>query len=130
MTVTKLLRPILSATLLASITACGASSVPDVPAGTTTGSESAGTHRSANPEPVTASVPDVIGGNAGRAHEQMSSKIDMIFEDASGQGRPVDDPAAWKICNSQPGPNQQITDYPVVFGVVRVSENCEDTVPK
>ncbi|MEV0491882.1 hypothetical protein [Streptomyces atratus] len=130
MTVTKLLRPALAATLLASITACGASSVPDVPAGTTTGSGSAETRRSANPEPVAATMPDVIGGNAGRAHEQMSSTIDMVFEDASGQGRPVDDPAAWKICNSQPGPNQQITDFPVVFGVVTVSESCEDTVPE
>ncbi|MEV0693877.1 hypothetical protein [Streptomyces sp. NPDC050388] len=129
MTVTKLLRPALAATLLAAVTACGASSVPDVPAGTPTGSGSAETHRSANPEPVTATMPDAIGGNAGRAHEQMSSELDMIFEDASGQGRLVDDPAAWKICNSRPGPNQQITDYPVVFGVVRVSESCGDTVP-
>ncbi|WP_326793881.1 hypothetical protein OHA79_51715 (plasmid) [Streptomyces sp. NBC_00841] len=130
MTVTKLLRPTLAAMLLALLTACSASSVPDVSADTTTGSGSAETRRSANPEPVTASVPDVIGGNAGRAYEQMSSKLDMTFKDASGQGRPVDDPAAWKICNSQPGPNQQITDYPVVFGVVRVSESCEDTVPE
>ncbi|MFF9128501.1 hypothetical protein ACF09J_35590 [Streptomyces sp. NPDC014889] len=73
---------------------------------------------------------DVIGGNAGRAQEQMGYKTDMIFEDASGQGRLVDDPAEWKICNSKPGPNQQITHFPVVFGVVRVSESCEDTVPE
>ncbi|MER6976770.1 hypothetical protein [Streptomyces carpinensis] len=60
----------------------------------------------------------------------MSSEIDMIFEDASGRDRPVDDPAEWKICNSKPDPNQQITHFPVVFGVVRVSESCEDTVPE
>ncbi len=48
----------------------------------------------------------------------------------SGRGRPVDDPAEWKICNSKPGPNQQITHFPVVFGVVGVSESCEDTVPE
>lgn len=130
MTVTKLLRPALAATLLASITACAASSVPDVSASTATGSGPAETRHSANPEPVTATMPDVIGGNAGRAYEQMSSRLDMTFKDASGQGRPVDDPAAWKICNSQPGPNQQITDYPVVFGVVRVSESCKDAVPE
>ncbi|MGW4825820.1 hypothetical protein ACWEP4_45025 [Streptomyces sp. NPDC004227] len=130
MTATKLLRPALAATLLASVTACGASSIPDVSASTTTSSGAAETRRSANPEPVTAVMPDVIGGNAERAHEQMSSELDMIFQDASGQGRPVDDPAAWKICNSKPGPNQQITDYPVVFGVVKISENCEDTTPK
>lgn len=129
MTVAKLLRPALVATLLASATACGASSVPDVSASTTTGSGPAKTHRSANPEPVAATMPDVIGGNAGRAHEQISSEIDMIFKDASGQARPVDDPSAWKICNSQPGPNQQITDFPVVFDVVKVSETCEDTTP-
>ena len=50
--------------------------------------------------------------------------------DASGQGRPVDDPVEWKICSSRPGPNQQITDFPVVFGVVRVSESCKDKTPK
>ncbi|MFE9168092.1 hypothetical protein ACFYNZ_00935 [Streptomyces kebangsaanensis] len=83
-----------------------------------------------NPEPVAATMPDAVGGNAERAHEQMSSEIDMVFEDASGQGRPVDDLAEWKICNSQPGPNQQITDFPLVLGVVSVLESCEDTAPK
>ncbi|MEU9207722.1 hypothetical protein AB0D27_07395 [Streptomyces sp. NPDC048415] len=130
MAVTKLLRPALAAAVLASLTACGASSVPGVSASTTTGSGAAQTRRSANPEPVTATMPDVIGGNAGRAYEQMGSELDMTFKDASGRGRLVDDPAAWKICNSEPGPNQQITDYPVVFGVVRVSESCKDAVPE
>lgn len=130
MTVAKLLRPTLAATLLASVTACGASSVPDVSASTATGPGPAETRRSATPEPVTATMPDVIGGNAGRASQQMGSKLDMTFKDASGQGRPVDDPTAWKICNSQPGPNQQITNYPVVFGVVRDSESCKDAVPE
>jgi hypothetical protein len=130
MTVTKLVRPALAATLLAFVTACGASSVSDVSAGTTTGTESANARRSADPEPVAAVMPDVIGGNAGRASEQMSSRLDMIFKDASGQDRPVDDPAEWKICNSQPGPNQQITDLPVIFGVVKISESCKDTAPK
>ncbi|MFH8239060.1 hypothetical protein [Streptomyces sp. NPDC018321] len=122
MTVTKLSRPALVAVLLASVTACGASSMPDA-------SEPAQTRRSANAEPVTATMPDVIGGNAGRAYEQMGSQLDMTFKDASGQGRPVDDPAAWKICDSHPGPNQQITDYPVVFGVVRDTESCQDVIP-
>ncbi|MEU6493635.1 hypothetical protein ABZ890_25070 [Streptomyces sp. NPDC046984] len=130
MTVTKLLRPALAATLLASVSACGASSVPDVSASTTTAPAHVETRRSADPEPVAAVMPDVIGGNAGRAFEQMSSKLDMIFKDASGQGRPVDDPVEWKICNSQPGPNQQITDFPVIFDVVKVSESCKDTAPK
>ncbi|MEU3899142.1 hypothetical protein [Streptomyces sp. NPDC045251] len=129
MTVTKLLRPALAAVLLASVTACGASSVPDASASSAAGSEPAQTRRSENAEPVTAAMPDVIGGNAGRAYEQMGSHLDMTFKDASGQGRPVDDPAAWKICNSQPGPNQQITDYPVVFGVVRDTESCQDVKP-
>ncbi|MFE7897034.1 hypothetical protein ACFU3E_05715 [Streptomyces sp. NPDC057424] len=130
MTVTKFLRPALAATLLASVTACGASSVPDVSASTTASSEAAETRRSANPEPVAAVMPDVIGGNAGRAFEQMSSELDMVFKDASGQGRAVDDPSAWKICDSKPGPNQQITEYPVVFEVVEVSESCADATPK
>ncbi|GAA3502776.1 hypothetical protein GCM10019016_098850 [Streptomyces prasinosporus] len=130
MTAAKLLRPTLAAMLLASVTACGASSAPDVPESAATGSGSAETRRSANPEPVTATMPDVIGGNAGRAHEQMGSGLDLAFEDASGQGRPVDDPAEWRVCSSRPGPNQQITDHPVVLGVVRIAESCEDTVPE
>jgi len=146
MTAVKLLIPVLAATLLASVTACGTSSVPDVPAGASTGSGPAETGRSSGAStgsasaetggrtvtPVTATMPDVIGGNAGRADEQMGSEIEMVFKDASGQNRPVDDPAEWKICNSRPGPNQQITHYPVVFGVMRDSENCEDaiTVPE
>ncbi|MER6977699.1 hypothetical protein [Streptomyces carpinensis] len=128
MTITKLLRSTFAVTILASVTACGASSAPAASGGTPTRSGSAETHRSANPEPATAVMPDVVGGNAGRAQEQMSSEIDMIFEDASAQDRPVDGPAEWKICNSKPDPNQQITHFPVVFDVVRVSESCEDTV--
>ncbi|MEW1748639.1 hypothetical protein [Streptomyces angustmyceticus] len=127
MTVTKLLRPAFAAALLASVTACGASSVPDVSGTTPTASGSAGTRPSADPAPVALTMPDVIGGNAGRAYEQMSSELDMTFKDASGQGRPVDDPAAWKICNSQPRPNQRITEFPVVFNVLKVEESCKDT---
>ncbi|MEU0968460.1 hypothetical protein ABZ357_24615 [Streptomyces sp. NPDC005917] len=130
MTVTKLLRPALAATLLASVTACGASSVPDVAVSTTPASGSAETRPSAAREPVAAVMPDVTGGNAGGAYEQMSSELDMTFKDASGQGRPVDDPDVWKICSSQPRPYQQITDYPVVFYVVKTSESCKDTMPK
>ncbi|MEU3982990.1 hypothetical protein AB0F77_23385 [Streptomyces sp. NPDC026672] len=130
MTVATLLRPALAAALLASVTACGASSVPHVAVSTAPASESAQTHGSAVHEPVAASMPDVTGGNAGRAYEQMGSELDMTFKDASGQGRPVDDPAEWKICGSQPRPYQQITDYPVVFYVVKVPENCKDTTSK
>ncbi|MET7290666.1 hypothetical protein ABZS79_00655 [Streptomyces griseoloalbus] len=104
--------------------------MPAASADTTTGAAAAEPRRSPAAQPVTAGMPDVIGGNAGRAQEQMGSEIDMVFEDASGQGRPVDDPAAWKICTSRPEPYQRITDEPVVFGVVRVAESCEDTVPR
>ncbi|MFI9611001.1 hypothetical protein ACIHCM_04775 [Streptomyces sp. NPDC052023] len=130
MAVIKLLRTALAVTFLASVAACGSSSVPAVSASTPASSGAAETLRSAAPEPVAAVMPDVIGGNAGRAYEQMSSELDMVFKDASGRGRAVDDPAAWKICDSQPGPNQQITAYPVVFEVVEVSESCEDATPK
>ncbi|MER7150582.1 hypothetical protein [Streptomyces lydicus] len=133
MTVSKLLRPVLTATLLASllasVAACGASSVPDAAANTPTGSGSE-TRRSAGPAPVAATMPDVIGGNAKRAYEQMSSELDMTFKDASGQGRPVDDPVEWKICNSRPGPNQRITEYPVIFNVMKVKESCQGTAAK
>ncbi|GHH93075.1 hypothetical protein [Streptomyces capillispiralis] len=69
-------------------------------------------------------MPDVIGGNAGRAAEQLGSGLDLVFEDTSGRGRPVVDPAEWRICGSRPGPDERITAYPVVFEVVKVSENC------
>ncbi|WP_392972813.1 hypothetical protein [Streptomyces sp. LN245] len=129
MTVAKILRPALVAALLASATACGASSVPDASSGTTASPTAVTTRGSAHPQPVSAVMPDVIGGNAGRAFEQMGSELDMTFKDASGRGRSVDDPAAWKICGSQPGPNQQITDFPVVFEVMEVSESCQDATP-
>lgn len=126
MAVTDLLRPAFALALLAAVTACDASSAADVPAGSAGNSTSARARHSAQPQPVTAQMPDVIGGNAGRALEQMGSTLHMTFKDASGRGRRVDDPAEWKICTSQPGPDQQITHYPVVFGVVKVSESCED----
>lgn len=123
---TKLLRPVLTVALLASATACAGTSVPDRPADTPTASKSAG----ANPQPVTASMPDVTGGNAGRAVEQMGPDTEVTLKDVSGKGRSVDDPAEWKICHTRPGPNQQITDYPVILGVVRVAESCEGTALK
>lgn len=123
---TKLLRPVLTVALLASATACAGTSVPDRPAATPTASKSA----SANPQPVTASMPDVTGGNAGRAVEQMGPDTEVTLKDVSGKGRSVDDPAEWKICHTRPGPNQQITDYPVILGVVRVAESCEGTALK
>ncbi|MER7678913.1 hypothetical protein [Streptomyces sp. NPDC096934] len=144
MTVTTFLRSVLAATVLAAVTGCGASSVPDgakatatvgakakAKAGATTGGSGvAAPSRSANVQPVSAVMPDVTGGNAGGAYEQMHSELDMVFKDASGRGRSVDDPFGWKICGSRPGPYQQITDYPVVFEVVKVSESCEDVTPK
>jgi hypothetical protein len=130
MTITRLPRPVLAVALLALVTGCGASSAPDAPEGTPTGSETARTPTSANPRPVAAVMPDLIGGNAGRAIEQMGSDLDAAFQDASGQDRPVDDPAAWKICTSRPGPQQRITEYPVVFGVMKVAENCQDAAPE
>lgn len=117
-----LLRPALGAVLLASVTACGASAVPDSSAGTTSAP--------ADATPVAAVMPDVIGGNAGRAVEQMGSELDVTFKDASGHGRAVDEAAEWKICSSQPGPNEQITDFPVIFDVVKVSESCQDAAAK
>ncbi|MET8808819.1 hypothetical protein [Streptomyces sp. NPDC004546] len=54
----------------------------------------------------------------------------MTFKDASGQGHPADDLVTWQICNSHPGPSQQITDTPVVFDVVKVSESCKDATPE
>ncbi|MFF4971267.1 hypothetical protein [Streptomyces sp. NPDC001083] len=132
MTVTTFPRSVLAATVLAAVTGCGASSGAAATAGATAtaGSGVGAPSRSANVQPVSAVMPDVTGGNAGGAYEQMHSELDMVFKDASGRGRSVDDPAGWKICGSRPGPYQQITDYPVVFEVVKVSESCEDVTPK
>ncbi|MFJ7969064.1 hypothetical protein [Streptomyces sp. NPDC096324] len=129
MRVITILRALPAIGLLASVTACGTSAVPDASGSGTTGPATV-ERPSANPQPVAAVMPDVIGGNAGRASEQMGAKLDMVFKDASGQGRTVDDPAEWKICGSQPGPNQQITDFPVVFEVVQVSESCQGATSK
>ncbi|MER8031780.1 hypothetical protein ABTZ78_22760 [Streptomyces bauhiniae] len=76
------------------------------------------------PQPVTATMMDVIGGNAGRAVEQMGPDTEVVLKDVSGKGRSVGDPVEWRICETRPGPNQQITGYPVVLGVVRVAESC------
>ncbi|MGW0798256.1 hypothetical protein [Streptomyces sp. NPDC002692] len=132
MTVTTFPRSVLAVTVLAAVTGCGASSGAAATAGATAtaGSGVAAPSRSANVQPVSAVMPDVTGGNAGGAYEQMHSELDMVFKDASGRGRSVDDPVGWKICGSRPGPYQQITDYPVVFEVVKVSESCEDVTPK
>ncbi|MEV6191894.1 hypothetical protein AB0M19_05785 [Streptomyces sp. NPDC051920] len=129
MRVVTILRALLTVGLLASVTACGASAAPDRSVSGTAGTATPG-RPSAHPQPISAVMPDVIGGNAGRASEQMGSKLDMVFKDASGQGRSVDDPAGWKICGSRPGPNQQITDFPVVFEVVPLAESCRGTTSK
>ncbi|RZU43854.1 hypothetical protein EV284_1305 [Streptomyces sp. BK022] len=111
--------PLVVVALLASVSACAGAARP-APAPTAAPATSA----SARPEPVTATMMDIIGGNAGRAAEQMGPDTEVTFKDVSGKGRSVDDPAEWKICETRPGPNQQITDYPVVLGVVRVGESC------
>ncbi|WP_405553588.1 hypothetical protein [Streptomyces sp. NBC_01171] len=126
MTIREFLRPALAVALLASVSACAGASVPDRPVASPAASKSA----SANPQPVTASMPDIIGGNAGRAAEQMGPETEVAFKDVSGKGRSVDDPAEWRICHTRPGPNQQITDYPVILGVVRVAESCAGTALK
>lgn len=74
-------------------------------------------------------MPDVIGGNAGREYEQMSSELDMSFKDGSGQGRAVDDPAAWKMYNSQPGPNQPVTEFPAERAPDLVDGYCVAPAP-
>lgn len=128
-TIIKPLRPVLVAALVCAATACSAPLAPEPPDAPETTEDVTETRSPADAEPVAAVMPDVIGGNAGRAQEQMGSGTDILFEDASGQGRPVDDPAGWRICTTRPGANRQITDYPVVFGVVRTSEQCADATP-
>ncbi|MFK4109692.1 hypothetical protein [Streptomyces sp. NPDC002176] len=130
MTIREFLRPVLAVALLASVSACAGASVPDRHPAPAPATPSASKSASANPQPVTASMMDIIGGNAGRAIEQMGPDTEVTLKDVSGKGRSVDDPAEWKICRTRPGPNQQITDYPVVLGVVRVAESCEGTVLK
>ncbi|AZM62439.1 MULTISPECIES: hypothetical protein [unclassified Streptomyces] len=125
-------RPVLAAALVCAATACSAGSAPEPPDASRAPETSAnvtGSGAPADAEPVAAVMPDVVGGNAGRAQEQMGPGTDIVFEDATGQGRSVDDPAGWRICTTRPGPNRQITDYPVVLGVVRTSEQCGVAAP-
>ncbi|WP_158707490.1 hypothetical protein [Streptomyces sp. NRRL F-2799] len=117
MTIRRFPGPVLAIALLASLSACAGE---ERPAASATASESA----RATPRPVSAVMPDIIGGNAGRAAEQMGPDTEVTIKDVSGKGRSVDDPAEWKICETRPGPNRQITGYPVVLGVVRVAESC------
>ncbi|MEQ8143970.1 hypothetical protein [Streptomyces sp. OP7] len=72
-------------------------------------------------------MPDVTGGDALRAQEQMDG-TQVRFEDATGKNREVVDPQAWRICGSRPGADQQITSYPVVLLVVPDAEACPDGV--
>lgn len=118
MTKREFVGPLVAVALPAPVSACAGHPAP---AATTTAPTSA----TARPQPVTATMMDVIGGNAGRAAEQMGHDTEVTFKDVGGKGRAVDDPAEWKICETRPGPNQQITAYPVVLGVVRVAENCD-----
>ncbi|MFG3098532.1 hypothetical protein [Streptomyces sp. NPDC048202] len=128
MTIREFLRPVLAVALLASLSACAGASTPD-PRPTAT-SATPVPSKSANPQPVTATMMDLIGGNAGRAVEQMGPDTEVTLKDVSGKGRSVEDPVEWKICHTRPGPNQQITDYPVILGVVRVAESCAGTALK
>ncbi|MEU0766372.1 hypothetical protein [Streptomyces albogriseolus] len=70
-------------------------------------------------------MPDLTGGNALRAQEQMDG-TQVRFEDATGKDREVVDPQAWRVCGSTPGANRQITSYPVVLLVVPGTESCPD----
>ncbi|MFH8761500.1 hypothetical protein [Streptomyces althioticus] len=70
-------------------------------------------------------MPGVTGGNALRAQEQMAG-TEVRFEDATGKNREVVNPQAWRVCDSRPGANQQITSYPVVLLVTPTSEPCPE----
>ncbi|MER7095053.1 hypothetical protein ACWDMR_08340 [Streptomyces althioticus] len=70
-------------------------------------------------------MPDVTGGNALRAQEQTAG-TEVRFEDATGKNREVVDPQAWRVCDSRPGANRQITSYPVVLLVTPTTEPCPE----
>ncbi|MGW8721467.1 hypothetical protein ACWGNR_19485 [Streptomyces althioticus] len=36
------------------------------------------------------------------------------------------DPQAWRVCDSRPGANRQITSYPVVLLVTPTTEPCPE----
>ncbi|MFF5344809.1 hypothetical protein ACH46L_04020 [Streptomyces althioticus] len=73
-------------------------------------------------------MPDVTGGNALRAQEQMAG-TEVRFEDVTGKDREVVDPQAWRVCDSSPGANRRITSYPVTLLVAPTAEPCPEGAP-
>ncbi|MDH6223419.1 hypothetical protein [Streptomyces sp. MJP52] len=111
---------VLAVTLLGA-TACGS---PDgAPAGEPAAS---GSPAAATPEVLSTladRTADFEGGNAQRAMEQLGSDVDIRFTDASGAGRPVENPVEWRLCtvHQLSGTNGREVYQ---FGVVRTDEKC------
>ncbi|MEU3554773.1 hypothetical protein [Streptomyces fragilis] len=110
---------VLALTLLGT-TACGAASEPaaEVPA-------ASGSPAAATPE-VLSTLADLSdqyeGGNARRAMDQLPGDPDVRFTDASGKGRPVENPEEWQICTAhQLGGDSRLV---FEFGVVPLDEKC------
>jgi hypothetical protein len=110
---------VLTLTLLGT-TACSASSEPAAGAPATSSSPAAAT-----PE-VLSTLADLSeqyeGGNARGAMDKLPGDPDVRFTDASGEGRPVENPEKWKICTA----HQLGGDSRVVFefDVVLYGEKC------
>ncbi|MGW4160777.1 PASTA domain-containing protein [Streptomyces sp. NPDC004788] len=113
---------VLSAALLAGLTACAASK----------------SDADATPEPATSAptapanmaqgdgefMADLRGGSVESAMGQLTAT--MQVEDVSGQGREVPMNATdWKICTQDPAPGARIeSGKTIVLGAVKKDENC------
>lgn len=110
---------VLTLTLLGT-TACAAAQEPDGGTPAVSGSPAVAT-----PE-VLSTLADLSdqyeGGNARGAMDKLPGDPDVRFTDASGQGRPVENPEKWKICTA----HQLGGDSRVVFqfDVVLHGEAC------
>jgi hypothetical protein len=112
---------VLALTLLGA-TGCGSAPDTEADSPAAAGSPAA----AATPEALSTladRTADFEGGNAQRAMEQLGSDVDVRFTDASGAGRPVENPVEWTLCTAHQLSGVDGREV-YQFGVVRTDETC------
>jgi hypothetical protein len=78
----------------------------------------------AEPGPVGALMPNLIGKSAAVAERSLGSNASISFKDATGAGRGVLVASNWKICAQDPAPGKPYGGVPVTLTVVKFAESC------